>query len=60
MQNLETRLAKLEAGQQARRRTYTDMERAVRLAYLLEQGEAKAGPELWAKLTELGLTRFAK
>lgn len=60
MQNLETRLAKLEAVQQASRRTYTDTELAVRLADLLDQGEAKAGPEIWAKLTELGLTRFAK
>ena len=61
MQNLETRLAKLEAVQQAPRRTFTNTELAVRLAYLLDQGEAKAGPGVWGKLTELGLTQgYAK
>ena len=38
MSNLETRLAKLEAVQQAPRREYTDAERAVRYDYLLAQG----------------------
>lgn len=38
MSNLETRLAKLEAVQQTPRREYTDTERAVRCAYLLERG----------------------
>jgi hypothetical protein len=36
--SLESRLEKLEAVQQAPRRQYTDMERAVRYVYLLEQG----------------------
>ena len=38
MAKIETRLAKLEAVQQAPRREYSDAERAVRYAYLLEQG----------------------
>ena len=38
MATIETRLAKLEAVQQAPRREYTDAERAVRCVYLLEQG----------------------
>lgn len=38
MATIETRLAKLEAVQQAPRREYSDAERAVRYAYLLEQG----------------------
>ena len=38
MSNLETRLAKLETIQQAPRRQYSDAERAMRYAYLLEKG----------------------
>ena len=38
MATIETRLAKLEAVQQAPRREYTDAERAVRCVYLLAQG----------------------
>jgi len=38
MSNIETRLAKLEAVQQVPRREYSDMERAIRCAYLLAQG----------------------
>lgn len=36
--SLESRLTKLETVQQAPRREYTDTERAVRAAYLLERG----------------------
>lgn len=36
--NLETRLAKLEAVQQTPHQAYTDTERAVRYAYILEKG----------------------
>ncbi len=38
MRNLETRLARLEAVQQAPRREYSDLERSVRYDYLLTQG----------------------
>lgn len=38
MRNLETRLSKLEAVEQAPRGQYSDAERAVRYAHLLEQG----------------------
>ena len=54
--NLETRLAKLEAVQQAPTREYTDAERAVRLTHLIEKGDPRA-TKLLAKLAnakELG------
>lgn len=38
MSNLESRLAKLEAVQETPHREYSDAERAVRCAYLLERG----------------------
>jgi len=38
MINLESRLTKLETIQQAPRRQYSDAERAMRYAYLLEKG----------------------
>ena len=38
MSNLESRIAKLEAVQEASGREYSDMELAVRIAYLLETG----------------------
>ena len=38
MATIETRLAKLETIQEAPRREYSDMELAVRIAYLLETG----------------------
>jgi len=38
MTTIETRLARLEVSKQAPTREYTDAERAVRYAYLLEQG----------------------
>ena len=38
MATIETRLAKLETIQQAPRRQYSDAERAMRYAYLLEKG----------------------
>ena len=38
MATIETRLSRLETVQQAPRRQYTDTERAMRAAYLLERG----------------------
>lgn len=51
MNNLETRLSRLEVAQYAPRRQYTDMERAVRLVYLLETGGPTAD-RLLAMLAE--------
>ncbi len=54
MSNLEARLAKLETVQQAPRLQYSDAERAVRYAYLLEKGgpDADKVRALLAKVSE--------
>lgn len=57
MQNLESRLQKLEIVSYAARRSHTNLELAVKLAYLLGRGPAMAPPGVWAKLEALGLTQ---
>ncbi len=55
MATIETRLAKLETIQEAPRRQYSDMERAIRCAYLLAQGgpDADKVRALLAKVPEV-------
>ena len=51
--SIETRLAKLETIQEAPRREYSDMERAIRCAYLLAQG-GPAADKVRALLEKVG------
>lgn len=57
MANLETRLGKLEAVQQARRRKLTDLELAHRLRFIIDRGEALAPPGAWALLKKHGFVQ---
>lgn len=57
MQHLESRLQKLETASKAIGRKHSDLELAVKLAYLLDLGPAKAPPGVWAKLDAMGLTQ---